>query len=90
MKKALVLLTAAAAIAVPATLASASNADISLIYVSSTGSCKTGYTEVAQAGSSTVCVRQVNPGSYRVTMTGCTTGETAYLVLNQYGVCTTP
>jgi hypothetical protein len=86
MRRALILLAAAAAVAAGAGTATA---DIPPpVYVSSTGGCNSGYIEVVQAGNSAVCVIRYTPPSFRVTTTGCGYGETPYLVLNRYGVCT--
>ena len=89
MRKLLVPLAAAAAV-VGATAAPA-NATEQIpppVIISSTGGCPTGYMEVVQAGNTAVCVIRINPPSFRVTTTGCAEYETAYLVLDRYGVCT--
>lgn len=88
MKKTLVLLAATAAVVLPAAHAQATEQIPPPVIISSTGSCPTGYLEVAQASNTAVCVVRVSPPRFRVTTTGCTSGETAYLILNRYGVCT--
>jgi hypothetical protein len=88
MKKAFVMLAAAAFVAVPVAGAHATDRIPSPVQVSQTGSCSTNYIPVAQAGNTVVCVYNYSMPSVRLTTTGCDAGETAYLVLNQYGACT--
>ena len=88
MKKTLALLAATAAVLVTATAGHATQEVPPPVYVSSTGSCPSGYLEVVQAGDTAVCVYRYRPPTFRVTTNGCFSGETAYLVLNKYGVCT--
>ncbi len=88
MKKTLVLLAATAAVvAAPAATAHATEAIPSPVHISSTGYCPSSYFEVAQAGYTTVCVYRYQVPSFRVTTTGCHSGETPYLILNRYGIC---
>ena len=89
MRKAAVLLTVAAAVVVTAAApAGAIEAIPSPVYISDTGACSSGYIEVVQAGDSAVCVIRLTPPSVRITTNGCDTDETAYLILDTYGVCT--
>ena len=89
MKKTFVLLATAAAVLVPATASHAAADEAVYVYISDNGNCTSDFIEVAQAGDSAVCVRRVTvtPPNVRPTTSGCSYGETAYLVLNRYGVC---
>ena len=87
MRKTAVLLAAAgivAAVSVPST------AEIPPpVIVRTTGVCDTGYRVVVQAGNVVVCIsNSIRAPRVRPTVTGCSAGETAYLVDNRYGVCT--
>lgn len=83
------LLTAAAvagaAFAVPSGTASAHPVDVML---STTGSCPSGYIEVAQTSLTAYCVHVMVPGAHLATNgQPCASGYREYSVLNTYRVC---
>ena len=88
MKKVLVLLAATAAVVAPAATANATEAFPSPVTVSTSGYCPSNYSPVAQAGNTVACVYNYRIPAFRVTTNGCGAGETPYLILNQYGICT--
>lgn len=84
---------AVAGIATAALFAATGSASAAIVDVkTATGSCPSGYRELARAGNTVLCydtnIPPVTPPSVQPTTSGsCPTGYTEYSLLGRYGVC---